>query len=64
MNRQRILIIAPAWVGDLVISLSFINALKKIHKDSEIDFARARVELAEAAAQLQLISKLRDKINR
>ena len=33
-------------------------------KDSEIDFARARVELAEAAAQLQLISKLRDKIKR
>ena len=37
MDKPRILIIAPAWVGDLIISLAFINALKKIYKDSEID---------------------------
>ena len=37
MDKPRILIIAPAWVGDLIISLAFINALKKIFKDSEID---------------------------
>ena len=37
MDKPRILIIAPAWIGDLIISLAFINALKKIFKDSEID---------------------------
>ena len=37
MDRPNILIIAPAWVGDLIISLAFINALKRIHKDSKID---------------------------
>ena len=37
MDKPRILVIAPAWVGDLIISLAFINALKKIHKDSKID---------------------------
>ncbi len=37
MDNTRILIIAPAWLGDLVISISLINVLKKVHKDSEID---------------------------
>ena len=37
MDKPRILIIAPTWVGDLIISLAFINALKKIHNNSRID---------------------------
>ncbi len=37
MDKTRILVVAPAWLGDLVISLSFINALKKVHKNPEID---------------------------
>ena len=37
MDNTRILIVAPAWLGDLVISISLINVLKKAHKDSEID---------------------------
>tara|TARA_B100000035_G_scaffold312530_1_gene324202 strand:- start:4988 stop:5977 length:990 start_codon:yes stop_codon:yes gene_type:complete len=37
MDNTRILIVAPAWLGDLVISLSFIRALKKVHKNSKID---------------------------
>ena len=37
MGNTRILIVAPAWLGDLVISISLINVLKKVHKDSEID---------------------------
>ena len=37
MTAPRILIIAPSWVGDLIISQAFINALKQIHKDSKID---------------------------
>ena len=37
MDNTRILIVAPAWLGDLVISISLINVLKKVHKNSEID---------------------------
>ena len=34
MSNTRILIVAPAWVGDLVISLALLNALKEINNDS------------------------------
>ena len=37
MDNTRILIVAPAWLGDLVISISLINVLKKVYKNSEID---------------------------
>ena len=37
MNKNRILVIAPAWLGDLVISLSFIKALKKKFVNHQID---------------------------
>ena len=37
MNINRILVIAPAWLGDLVISLSFLKAQEKI-VNHEIDF--------------------------
>ena len=37
MDNTKILIVAPAWLGDLVISISLINVLKKSHKNSEID---------------------------
>lgn len=37
MSDIKILIVAPAWLGDLIISLSFIKAIKKVHKNSQID---------------------------
>ena len=37
MNKNRILVIAPAWLGDLVISLSFLKALKRKFVNHEID---------------------------
>jgi heptosyltransferase-2 len=36
MSNKKILIIAPAWIGDLIISTSFIKALKK-NRDNSID---------------------------
>ena len=37
MNKNRILVIAPAWLGDLVISLSFLKALKRKFVNHQID---------------------------
>ena len=37
MNNSRILVVAPAWIGDLIMSLSFLRALKNINKNSKID---------------------------
>ena len=37
MSNTKILIVAPAWVGDLVMSLTLLNALKEINKDVTID---------------------------
>ena len=34
MPNKKILIIAPAWIGDLIISASFIKALKKYQNNS------------------------------
>ena len=36
MSNKKILVIAPAWIGDLIISASFIKALKK-NRDNSID---------------------------
>ena len=36
MPNKKILIIAPAWIGDLIMSASFIKALKK-NRDYSID---------------------------
>ena len=30
MSNKKILIIAPAWIGDLIISAAFIKALKNV----------------------------------
>ena len=37
MNDSRVLVIAPAWIGDLIISISFLSALSKIKTHSKID---------------------------
>ena len=37
MSNTKILIVAPAWVGDLVMSIALLNALKEIDKDVTID---------------------------
>ena len=36
MSNKKILIIAPAWIGDLIISAAFIKALKN-DQDNSID---------------------------
>ena len=49
MDNAKILIVAPGWLGDLIVSLSFINALKRLHKNSEIDLLvnKNLVDIAE-----------------
>ncbi len=37
MSNSKILLIAPSWLGDFVISLSLINALKQDNKNIQID---------------------------
>ena len=37
MSNNKVLVVAPAWIGDLIISSAFINALKKSNKDLQID---------------------------
>ena len=37
MSNNKVLVVAPAWIGDLIISSAFINALKKSHRDLQID---------------------------
>ena len=37
MSNNKVLVVAPAWIGDLIISSAFINALKKSHRDLRID---------------------------
>ena len=34
MSKKKILIIAPAWIGDLVMTAVFVKALKKNQKSS------------------------------
>ena len=34
---MRILVIAPSWIGDLVMSQCLYMELKKIHPEAEID---------------------------
>ena len=36
MSNKKILIVAPAWIGDFIISASFIKALKK-NRNNSID---------------------------
>ena len=68
MNKNRILVIAPAWLGDLVISLSFIKALKKKickNKDCEIPFLRSKKNSRDSSniidAIFEFIKKSNDK---
>jgi heptosyltransferase-2 len=37
MSNNKVLVVAPAWIGDLIISSAFINALKKSDSDLQID---------------------------
>ena len=57
MSAPRILIIAPSWVGDLIISQAFINALKQINKDSKIDLL-VNENLADIAECFPAISNI------
>ena len=57
MSNTRILIVAPAWLGDLVMSLSFLSALKEINKDVIIDLL-VNENLSDLARCLPNVSKL------
>ena len=37
MNSKKILIVAPSWIGDLIITQSFLKYLKNLYPDSVID---------------------------
>jgi len=37
MSNNKVLVVAPAWIGDLIISSAFINALKKSDSNLQID---------------------------
>ena len=57
MSNTRILIVAPGWVGDLVMSLTLLNALKEINKDVTIDLLVSE-NLYDLAQCLPNVSKL------
>ena len=57
MSNTRILIVAPGWVGDLVMSLTLLNALKEINKDVTIDLLVSE-NLHDLAQCLPNVSKL------
>ncbi len=57
MHVTRILIIMPAWIGDLVISSSFVNALKKNNRDLQIDIL-VNENLADVAKLIPNISNI------
>ena len=57
MSNTKILIVAPAWVGDLVMSLTLLNALKEINKDVTIDLL-VNENLYDLAQCLPNVSKL------
>ena len=57
MSNTKILIVAPAWVGDLVMSLTLLNALREIYKDVTIDLL-VNENLYDLAQCLPNVSKL------
>ena len=57
MSNTRILIVAPAWVGDLVMSFTLMSALKEINKDAIIDLL-VNENLSGLARCLPNVSKL------
>ncbi len=57
MKCSRILVVAPAWIGDLVISISFLNALRKINPNSKIDLL-INENLSDIARSIPYISNV------
>lgn len=57
MSNTKILIVAPAWIGDLVMSIALLNALKEINKDVNIDLL-VNENLYDLAQCLPNVSKL------
>ena len=57
MSNSRILIVAPAWVGDLVMSHALLSALKQANKDVTIDLL-VNENLYQFAKCLPNVSKL------
>ena len=57
MNNSRILVVAPAWIGDLIISLSFLRALKNIDKNSKIDLL-VNEDLVDIVKYFPIISNI------
>lgn len=59
MSNNKVLVIAPAWIGDLIISSAFINALKKSENDIQIDLL-VNENLSDIAKLLPNISNIID----
>ena len=57
MSNNKVLIVAPAWIGDLIISSAFINALKKSNTDLQIDLL-INENLSDIAALLPNITNI------
>ncbi len=57
MSNTRILVVAPAWVGDLVMSLTLLSALKQTNKNVTIDLL-VNENLYDLAKCLPNVSKL------
>ena len=58
MSNTKILIVAPAWVGDLVMSLTLLNALKEINKDVTIDLLVMRIFMTLLNVYLMFLNLL------
>ena len=57
MSNSRILVVAPAWIGDLIMSLSFLRALKNINKNSKIDLL-VNEDLVDIVKYFPIISNI------
>ncbi|MCH1416770.1 MAG: hypothetical protein L7V30_04575, partial [Gammaproteobacteria bacterium] len=57
MSNNKVLVVAPAWIGDLIISSAFINALKKSDSDLQIDLL-VNENLSDIAMFLPNISNI------
>ena len=57
MTNNRVLVVAPAWIGDLIISSAFINALKKSDTTLQIDLL-VNENLSEIAKLLPNVSNI------
>ena len=56
-SKEKFLIIAPSWIGDLIISQSLIKYLKKEYQDCQIDII-VRPELVKLAKMMPEVQNI------